>query len=60
MQQVSRKAEPGDYKHAVNDMIINEVANVSVTVCLLKFIFLLKVSHVGAVFEKLINRPIEA
>ena len=36
MQQSSRKAEPGDYKHAVNDMIgmklSKEVANVGVTV----------------------------
>ena len=40
MQQASCKAEPGDYKHAVNDTYvgmklsnINEVANVGVTVC---------------------------
>ena len=36
MQQASRKAEPGDYKHAVNDIVgmklSKEVANVGVTV----------------------------
>ena len=33
MEQASRKAEPGDYKHAVNDKkLSNEVANVGVTV----------------------------
>ena len=36
MQQASRKAEPGDYKHAVNDNVgmklSKKVANVGVTV----------------------------
>ena len=36
MQQASRKAEPGDYKHAVNGIVgmklSKEVANVGVTV----------------------------
>ena len=33
MQQASCKAEPGDYKEAVNDMLLSkEVANVGVTV----------------------------
>ena len=36
MQQALRKAEPGDYKHAVNSIVgmklSKEVANVSVTV----------------------------
>ena len=57
MQQASRKAEPVDYKHAVNDINRNVVANVGVN-CV--FIEVHLSSRVGTMFDKLINRPIEA